>query len=176
MIELTIDHQKISVDPGTTVLEAARKLGIEIPTLCYVKGLEPAASCFMCAVQVEGRPNLSPACAMPVSAGMAVTTDSEDIRGARKMALELLLSDHAGDCIAPCQARCPAGLDIAGFVYELATGSVRRSMEVIFDRLALPGSLGRVCPRLCEQGCRRCDLDEGLAIGALHRFSADRDQ
>jgi formate dehydrogenase major subunit len=107
---------------------------------------------------------------------MVVTTDSEDIRAARKMALELLLSDHAGDCVAPCRARCPAGLDIAGFVYELASGKNRRSLEVILDQLALPGSLGRICPRLCEQGCRRCDLDEGLAIAALHRYPADRDR
>jgi formate dehydrogenase major subunit len=107
---------------------------------------------------------------------MVVSTNSEDIRKARKMALELLLSDHAGDCVAPCQARCPAGLDIARFVYELASGRPRDSQQVILETLALPGSLGRICPRLCETGCRRCDLDEGLAIGALHRFAADQDR
>jgi formate dehydrogenase major subunit len=176
MITVTIDGKRADVEPGTTVLEAARGLGIHIPTLCFVEGLEPSSSCFMCAVQVEGRPNLSPACALPVADGMVVTTDSDDIRGARKMALELLLSDHAGDCVAPCRARCPAGLDIAGFVYELASGNNRRSLEVILDQLALPGSLGRICPRLCEEGCRRCDLDEGLAIAALHRYPADRDR
>ena len=108
---------------------------------------------------------------------MVVTTDSEDIRAARRMALELLLSDHAGECIAPCAARCPAGLDVPGFVYEIAAGQNDRAMEVIFERLSLPGTLGRVCPRLCEQGCRRCDYDhEGLAIGALHRYATDRNQ
>ena len=91
------------------------------------------------------------------------------------MALELLLSDHAGECVAPCAAQCPAGLDIPGFVYEIAAGDNRRSMEVIADRLALPGALGRICPRLCEQQCRRCDHDQGLAIGALHRYAADLD-
>jgi formate dehydrogenase major subunit len=126
-------------------------------------------------VQIEGRRTLSPACAMPVAEGMAVTTDSHDVRTARKMALELLLSDHAGECVAPCAARCPAGLDIPGFVYGIATGDNRRAMHVIGERLALPGSLGRICPRLCEEGCRRCDLDQGLAIGALHRYAADLD-
>ncbi len=91
------------------------------------------------------------------------------------MALELLLSDHAGDCVAPCAARCPAGLDIPGFVREVAARDNRRSMEVLTDRLALPGSLGRICPRLCEEHCRRCDHDQGLAIGDLHRYVADRD-
>ena len=108
MYTVTIDNQKIEVEPGITILEAARLLGIEIPTLCYVKGLDPAASCFLCAVQVEGMPRLSPSCALEVTDGMTVSTNSPDVRAARKMALELLLSDHAGDCIAPCQAQCPA--------------------------------------------------------------------
>jgi formate dehydrogenase major subunit len=149
--------------------------------MCHVPGIEPAASCFVCAVQIEGRRTLSPSCAMPVAEGMVIATDSEDVRSARKMALELLLSDHAGECVAPCAARCPAGLDIPGFVHAIATqgiatGDNRHAMQVIGDRLALPGSLGRICPRLCEQGCRRCELDQGLAIGALHRYAADRDR
>jgi formate dehydrogenase major subunit len=174
-VSVTIDGRAIAVESGTTVLEAARRLDIVIPTLCFVEGLEPAASCFVCAVQVEGQAHLSPACALPVADGMVVTTNSEDVRAARRMALELLLSDHAGDCIAPCRATCPAGLDIPGFVYELASDQNRRAMEIIADRLALPGTLGRICPRLCENECHRDAHDEGLAIAALHRFAADRD-
>ena len=174
-VELTIDGRQIAVEPGTMLLQAARQLDIEIPTLCHVEGLEPAAACFLCCVQVEGSRTLSPSCAMPAAEGMVVTTDSDDIRASRKMALELLLSDHAGDCIAPCSAGCPAGLDVAAYVYELASGQVERSMQVIFDRLSLPGALGRICPRLCEQNCRRCDYDhEGLAIAALHRYATER--
>lgn len=154
-------------------MESARWLGIRIPTMCHVPGIEPAASCFVCAVQIEGRRTLAPACGMPVAEGMVVVTGSEDVRTARKMALELLLSDHAGECVAPCAAQCPAGLDIPGFVYGIATGDIHRAMEVIADRLALPGSLGRICPRLCERECRRSDLDQGLAIGALHRYVAE---
>ena len=154
-------------------MDAAKWLGIRIPTLCHVPGIEPASSCFLCAVQIEGRRTLSPACGMPAAEGMVVVTQSEDVRTARKMALELLLSDHAGECVAPCAAQCPAGLDIPGFVHGIATGDHRRSIEVIADRLALPGSLGRICPRLCERQCRRSDLDQGLAIGALHRYAAD---
>ena len=173
MVNLTIDGRRIGVPPGTTVLDAAQWLGIRIPTMCHVRGIEPASSCFLCAVQIEGRRALSPACGMPVAEGMVVVTGSEDVRAARKMALELLLSDHAGECVAPCAAQCPAGLDIPGFVYGIATGDTRHSMEVIADRLALPGSLGRICPRLCERQCRRSDLDQGLSIGALHRYAAD---
>ncbi len=176
MVSLTIDGRQVSVEPGTTILGAAQWLGIRIPTMCHVPGIEPAASCFVCAVQIEGRRTLSPSCAMPVSEGMVVTTNSDDVRAARKMALELLLSDHAGECVAPCAARCPAGLNIPGFVHGIATGDHRESIEVIAERLALPGSLGRVCPRLCEQECHRCDLDQGLAIGSLHRYAADLDR
>jgi formate dehydrogenase major subunit len=175
MINLTIDGRPISVEAGTTVLNAAQWLGIRIPTMCHVPGIEPASSCFLCAVQIAGRRTLAPACAMPVAEGMVVVTESEDIRTARKMALELLLSDHAGECVAPCAAGCPAGLDIPGFVYGIATGDTRHSREVIAGKLALPGSLGRICPRLCERQCRRADLDQGLSIGALHRYVADVD-
>jgi formate dehydrogenase major subunit len=176
-VTLTIDGREVTVEKGKTVLDAARLLGISIPTLCHIDGLEPVSACFLCCVQVEGAPRLSPSCALPAADGMVVTTDSEDVRAARRTALELLLSDHAGECVAPCAARCPAGLDVPGFVYEIAAGQNDRAMETIFDRLSLPGTLGRVCPRLCEEGCRRCDYDhEGLAIGALHRHVTDRNQ
>jgi formate dehydrogenase major subunit len=176
MPTLTIDSQSVTVENGATVIDAARQIGVHIPTMCHVQGLEPVASCFVCAVQIEGRRNLSPSCALPAEDGMVIHTNTEDVRQARTMALELILSDHAGECVAPCAAQCPAGLDIPGFVFQIASYDERKSMEVIADRLALPGALGRVCPRLCEQQCRRCDHDQGLAIGSLHRYSADRDQ
>lgn len=173
-VGLTIDGRAVEVEAGTTVLAAARGLGIEIPTLCDVPGFEPVASCFVCAVQIEGRRTLSPACAMPVASGMVVRTDTDDVRTARRLALELLLSDHAGECVAPCAAKCPALLDIPAFVRAIAEGT--NAMPVITDRLALPGSLGRICPKLCEEHCRRCDHDQELAVGALHRYAADEDR
>ena len=99
---------------------------------------------------------------MPVADGMVVHTDSDDVRAARRMALELLLSDHAGECVAPCAARCPAGLDIPGFVREIASGDNGRAMErdLTTPRAARARS-GRICPRLCEQRCRRCDSTRG---------------
>lgn len=175
-VTLIIDGREITVARGTTILEAAKTAGIRIPTLCHVDGLEPASSCFICAVQIEGRRTLSPSCAMAVADSMVVHTRTPDVVQARRIAIELLLSDHAGECVAPCAARCPAGLNIPGFVYEIASRDVHRSMEVIARKLALPGALGRVCPRLCEKECRRCEHDQGLAIGALHRYSADLDR
>jgi formate dehydrogenase major subunit len=175
MIRLTIDGRKISVEQGSTILEAARQLGIRIPTLCHVAGFEKSASCFLCAVKIEGRARLSPSCAMPAADGMVVQTNSDEVRAARKTALELLLSDHVGDCIGPCRTGCPARLDIPGFVTLVAGREFRRSAEIVSDFLTLPAALGRICPRLCEQRCHRCEKGEPLSVGNLHRLVADRD-
>lgn len=172
-LTLTIDQRPIEVEEGTTILAAARRLGIAIPTLCHVEGFAPSASCFLCAVKIEGRPNLWPSCAMPAAEGMVVVTDSEEVRTARKTALELLVSDHAGDCVGPCQTGCPARLDIPNFIARVGAGDHRKAAEIVTDDLTLPASLGRICPRLCEQRCRQCDVEEALSIRNLHRFSAD---
>jgi len=175
MVRLTIDGHEITVEEGTTVLGAAGRLGIRIPTLCHVEDFAPAASCFLCAVEVEGRANLSPSCALPAAEGMVVRTQSEEVRESRKMALELLLSDHVGDCIGPCRTGCPARFDIPGFLNEVAAGSTPRAAEIASDYLTLPAALGRICPRLCEQRCHRCESGDSLSVASLHRFAADTD-
>jgi len=175
MVKLRINDRSIEVQEGTTVLEAAEQLDIRIPTLCRVEGYPPAASCFLCAVKIEGRENLAPSCATPAADGMTVYTDSDEVRSTRKMALELLLSDHIGDCIGPCRTGCPAKLDIPGFITRIAGNEFRRAAEIAQDYLTLPSSLGRICPRLCEQRCHRCETGEPLSIGNLHRLAADRD-
>ena len=176
MVTLTIDGRETRVPAGTTILDAARRIGIAVPTLCHVEGFEPSASCFLCAVEIDGRAALAPSCAMPVAEGMVVRTNSDHVRASRKMALELLFSDHVGDCVGPCRTGCPARLDIPGFITLMTGGDLRRSAEVVSDALTLPASLGRICPRLCEQRCRRCEGGEPLSIGSLHRHAADRDQ
>jgi len=175
MVRLTIDGRDTMVEEGATILDAARGLGIPIPTLCHVENFPPSASCFLCAVQVEGRASLSPSCAIPAADGMVVFTNSDEVRASRKMALELLLSDHVGDCIGPCRTGCPARFDIPGFLTQLGGGNLRRSAEIASDFLTLPAALGRICPRLCEQQCHRCETGESLSVGNLHRFTADRD-
>jgi formate dehydrogenase major subunit len=172
-VTITIDGRPVSVPPGTTILSAARELGLSIPTLCHVEGFEPSASCFLCAVEIEGRANLWPSCATPAAEGMKVATDSEEVRAARKTSLELLLSDHAGDCIGPCKTGCPARLDIPNFIERIAAGDIGKATEIVTNDLTLPASLGRVCPRLCEERCRQCELKEALSIRNLHRFAAD---
>ena len=97
-VNIIIDGRSLSVPAGTSVLEAARANGIRIPTLCFLKELDPRASCRMCVVEVEGARTFQHACATKVREGMVVHTDTEAVRESRKLTLELLLSDHAVDC------------------------------------------------------------------------------
>lgn len=98
MVTLTIDGRQIIVEEGTTILKAAEKLGIEIPTFCYHDKLETVGACRMCLVEVEKVPKLQVACATVVSEGMVVKTDSPQVVNARKGVLEFLLINHPLDC------------------------------------------------------------------------------
>lgn len=175
-VELTIDGRLAEASPDDTILAAAGRLGIDIPTLCYMEGKRPTESCGVCMVEIEGREGLHPACATRVSAGMTVRTDVPEIRLARRQALELLLSDHAGDCAAPCEAGCPAHIDIPRVAGLVAEGGVGEAVGAIRERLAFPAVVGRICPAVCEKVCRRRLLDEPLAIRRLERHAADLDR
>jgi iron-only hydrogenase group A len=98
MISLTINHQPVQVPEGTTILAAAQQAGIRIPTLCYVEGLQAIGACRICVVEVDGAQTLAAACSMPVREGMKVLTNTRRVREARKTVIELLLSEHNGEC------------------------------------------------------------------------------
>jgi predicted molibdopterin-dependent oxidoreductase YjgC len=102
-IALTIDGRPVSVPPGTTVLEAARLLSINIPTLCHLADLTPEGCCRVCLVEIDGLRTLATACTYPVAEGMAVRTDTADVREARRTVVEMLLANHPSDCLT-CQA------------------------------------------------------------------------
>ena len=98
MITLTINNNPVIVPENTSVLEAARQLNINIPTLCHMEGMEAQGGCRLCVVEIAGEPRLAPACTRKVSEGMQVITSNGRIRKARRMIIELLLARHAGDC------------------------------------------------------------------------------
>lgn len=103
-IKLTIDGKEVQVPKGSTILHAAEKLGIDIPTLCHldlhdIKMVNQGASCRVCVVEVEGRRNLAPACATPATEGMVIKTNSVRVLNARKTVVELLISDHPKECL-----------------------------------------------------------------------------
>ena len=173
MPRITIDQRDVEVSEGSTILDAAQKLGIEIPTLCFLKGRQPLTSCMVCVVKIEGRENLVPACATVVVDGMRVQSDCDEVRHARRAALELLLSDHVGDCLAPCQLLCAEGMNIPQMLRQIAAGDLAAAAETIMREMALPAVLARVCTKPCEKGCRRASLDAAVAICDLKGLAAD---
>ena len=170
MVGLKIDRHDISVPEGTTVLEAARLLGIDIPTLCHVdlKGTcikSTPASCRICVVEVEGRKNLAPACSTECREGMVVRTSTLRVMNARKVVTELILSDHPNECLT-----CPKSGDC-----ELQNLALR------FNIREMPFNGGELSPRKREVTasivrnmdkcifCRRCETvcNEVQTVGAL---------
>lgn len=99
MLNITIDGMKVQVKEGTTVLEAARALNIDIPTLCFLKDLNEVGACRMCIVEVQGARTLQASCILPVTEGMVVKTNTQAVRDARKTILELILSRHKRECL-----------------------------------------------------------------------------
>lgn len=173
-VNFILNGHPATAEVGTTILDAARAAGYFIPTFCHNEKLEPFASCFVCAVQVEGRRTLVPSCATAVTEGMVANTENERVKKARKVCVELLLSDHVGDCLGPCMTTCPAGIDIPGFISHIASGDDQAALELIMNNMPLTGCLGRVCTRPCETACRRQLVEEPIAICQLKRFAAEQ--
>lgn len=167
MPSLSIDQCRIEAKPGETILQAARAAGIEIPTLCHLEGFEAGASCMVCAVKLKHTGQFIPACGSRVIDGMEIENDTPEVRDTRRMALELLFSDHLGDCLSPCQRICPAHLGIPAVLKHIRAGEPGLAAASARRDLALAGILCRICSRPCEQGCRRGVHDEAVAIADL---------
>ena len=106
-INLTIDGIKVSVEEGTTILQAARNAGIDIPTLCFLKEINEVGDCRMCIVEVEGRRGFATSCIQKVEEGMIVHTNTKDVMDARRVVLDLILSNHHKDCLTcPRSGNC----------------------------------------------------------------------
>src|ERR1017187_6991690 len=165
LVKLTIDGRQVEAPPGTLVIDAAKRAGIEIPSFCYYKGLTLQAACRMCLVEVEKMPKLMTACTLPVSEGMVVRTETAQVAAARKYMLEFLLTNHPLDCPV-----CDKGgeCELQDMTFRYGVGESRYTEEkvhtpekqfspvVFFD-----------APRciLCFRCVRVCN--EGLGVGAL---------
>jgi ferredoxin len=174
-VALFFNGRQVEVPRGTKILEAAEKLGLIIPTLCYLKDLEAFTSCLVCLVHETVSDRLIPACSAPAAEGMRIETDSERVRLARRDVLEFLLGEHAGDCEAPCRIGCPAGMDIPKMIRQIRDGRFNEAIRTVLKDIALPAVLGRICPAPCENACKRRPHDEAVSICSLKRFAADWD-
>jgi ferredoxin len=175
VVTITIDDRKISIAPGSTILDAARQLGIEIPTLCFLQDYEPYTSCMVCVVHDIDSDQLLPSCSAQVVEGMRIETENEKVQTARKDTLDFLLSEHVGNCEAPCLRSCPAYMNIPLMIRQIKEQRFEEALITVKRNIALPAVLGRICPSPCERGCNRKYFDQTVSICLLKRFVADVD-
>ena len=170
-IKLTIDNREVEVENGTTVFQAARQMGIDIPALCYMKldnlGVENRpGGCRICVVEIEGRRNLAPSCSTACTPGMVVHTHTMRVINARRTVLELILSDHPKDClICPKNGRCELQ-DLAARLGIREIHSVANAAMSTYKKDSSP-SLKRDMDK-CVM-CRRCETmcNDVQSVGAL---------
>lgn len=173
MVNLTIDNQPISVEPGTTILDAAKQVHIDIPSLCYLdlgelKMVNKVASCRICVVEVEGRRNLAPACATPVMEGMKVITRSMRVQKARRKVLELLLSNHPFNCLVCAKS---TNCELQTLAYEF--GINKRPYDGAMSSYPVDKTSKALKrdPEKCIM-CRRCETmcNDVQTVGVLTGF------
>jgi iron-only hydrogenase group A len=163
MVELTINKIKVKAEPGMTILDAAKSVGISIPTLCHMKDLFPTGACRICSVEVEGQRNLIPSCAYPIYNGMVVETNSPRVRRARKTIVELLVENHPQDCLicvrnGNCELQTFAGVyglrehRFAGEKKDHAVDISSASMERDPAKCILCGRCVRACNEVQKVG------------------------
>lgn len=170
MINCVINGKKVKVKEGSTILELARDIGIEIPTLCHMK-LEKfcyenkPSSCRLCMVEVENRPRLCTACSEEITEGMVINTNSSRAISARRMNLELILSNHPKDCLI-----CPKNLDceLQTLAKELGITSINYPGEIKLHKIDKSSMAIFRNPTKCVM-CRRCETmcNEVQTVGAL---------
>jgi len=173
-VKLTVNGRLVSARKGETVLQAARNAGIFIPALCEIEGILPWGACRLCLIEVEGWSKLQAACTTWVDNGLVVRTETPRVRAKRESYLRMYLSDHDSYCEAPCTHACPTHIDIPDFLAAVEGGDLGLASAIVAEELPFPGVLGRVCPRYCEPVCRRGEVDDPIAICALHRAAGDR--
>ena len=173
-IKVIINGKICTGRAGQTLLEIAQNNGIEIPNLCHNGELKHYGGCSLCVVEAEGSPKLLRACSTVAQDGQVIYTESERVVRTRKTSIELLMSDHDGDCRGPCVLNCPASVNAQGYVQAIARGDDKEAVRIIKERLPMPACIGRVCPHPCEDGCRRQMVEESISIAYLKYFAADR--
>ena len=175
MIKITMNGKECCGEKGETILQIAERNGIYIANLCNDESVKHYGACGLCVVEGEGLPKLMRACATVPQDGWKLSTETPRAKQARKVALELIMSDHSGDCKGPCGLKCPAGTDVQGYLKQIAEGHDSEAVRIIKEKIPIPASIGRVCPHPCELDCRRQYVEEPISIAYLKAFAADRD-
>ena len=173
IVNIFINGKECKANTEKTLLDNILDNGINLPHLCHNSQVESYGGCGLCLVMVEGINKPLRACSTTVTEGMKVTTSTEALEKSRKVSLSLILSDHSGDCKAPCFKACPTHQDVQAYVGLIANGEIEEAIKVIKKDNPLPRSIGRVCPHPCEEACRRNQLEGAVSICSLKRFASD---
>lgn len=174
-IKITINGKECTGQSGDSILKIAQENHIYIPTLCHDDSVPHYGACGLCLVEGEGMPKLMRACSTVAGDGWKVSSETDRVKAARKVALELLMSDHDGDCKGPCVLNCPAGTNAQGYIKEVSKGNYHEAVKIIKETNPLPASIGHVCPHPCEKACRRQYVEQPLSIVYMKRFAAMKD-
>ena len=169
MMQIIINNTQTVVLNGETIIETARRIGFNIPSLCYVKGAKHKPSCMLCAVKDCNTGQIIPSCATFPTEGMIIETDTEEIKTVRTLSLELLLSDHRADCEAPCLLVCPKGLDIERMLGFYDNNHKEKAFNIITNTFSLPEIPCDNCKAPCEKACRRGTVDKSVDIRTIIR-------
>ncbi|MDR1701465.1 MAG: [FeFe] hydrogenase, group A [Sporomusaceae bacterium] len=173
MVKITIDGQKVEIAKTATILDAAQKLGIKIPTLCYHPELRLEGACRVCVVEVEGARALAAACVFPVSDGMVVRTNTEKVRAARKTVVELLLANHPTDCLA-CQRNLNCELQTMAAdlgIRQVRFDGAKRSMPLDASNPSLVRDPEKCI--LCGRCIRACSDRQGVHVYSFNNRGFD---
>src|SRR3990172_6678321 len=185
MITVTINGKQIKVRPDTTILDAARRNDIYIPTICDDPRLEPYGGCRLCLVQIKGMPRVVTACTTPVTDGMEVETTNEQIERQRRTIVELLLSDHPNDCMV-CEKAGDCTLQELAYFYDLRANRfygerrqyTKKDLNPFIQRDMEKCILCGKCVRVCEevQGLGAIDISSrGFTAKVTPPFEKDLD-
>ena len=166
-MNIYIDGIQTKVAPDETILEACRKAGADIPSMCYAAGAEHRPSCMVCMVRNEDSGQMLPSCSTYPTEGMKIDTSSEEVRQTRKLAVELLLSDHRADCEAPCTIARPSGLDIGEMLCQYDKGDFAKAKSILASAFSLTEIPCDSCKGPCEKVCRRGTVDAHVQIKAI---------
>lgn len=168
-MQITINNTPVEILEGETILEAARRNGYTIPSLCYAKGTRHKSSCMVCAVRNDANGQVIPSCTTFPTDGMRIDTESEEVIQIRSLSLELLLSDHKADCEAPCSMVCPKGLDVEKMLGHYDAGNHAQACQTIASAFNLPEVACDTCKAPCEKACRRGSIDKSVSIREIIR-------
>ncbi|MDD3155301.1 MAG: FAD-dependent oxidoreductase [Victivallaceae bacterium] len=173
-IEFLLDGKVVSAERGRTILSVAGENGVKIPSLCFDARVSKNTSCFVCVVKDKKTGKFLPSCSACPAPGQDIDASSPEVQAMRRTALNLLLSEHTGDCEAPCTLACPAHASVEEYVREIKNGNYVEGLKIVKERIPMPMSVGRVCPRFCEKDCRRNVYGEAVAINDFKRLAADK--